>query len=106
MDNCEKLSGVLKVHHFTSSQFVTQTSLDIQAGNPFFSAQTPNLSKFIPAMDYINKHLASGALNMAYLPTIQAFMLIRKRLLNKYYNMMDYSEVYRITMGKLSFIYS
>ena len=32
----EKLSGVLKVRRFTSSQFVTQISLDIQAGDPFF----------------------------------------------------------------------
>ena len=32
----EKLSGVLKVCCFTSLQFVTQITLDIQAGNPFF----------------------------------------------------------------------
>ena len=55
-------------------------------------------------MDHIDKHLASGAVNMAYLPLIRASMLIAKRLLNKYNNMTDYSEVYRIAMGKLSFI--
>ena len=53
-------------------------------------------------MDYIDKHLASGALNAKYLPSIQASMLIGKRLLNKYYNMTDHSEVYRIAMGMFS----
>lgn len=70
----------------------------------FFSAQTPNLSKVIPAMDSIDKHLTSGALNAKYLPSIQASMFIGKRLLNKYYNMTDHSEVYRIAMGMFSFI--
>jgi len=50
-------------------------------------------------MDYIEKHLASGALNTKYLLSIQASMLIGKQLLNKYYNMTNYSEVYWIDMG-------
>ena len=53
-------------------------------------------------MDYIDKHLASGAFNAKYLPSIQASMLIGKRLLNKYYNVTDHSEVYRIAMGMFS----
>ena len=53
-------------------------------------------------MDYIDKHLASGAVNAKYLPLIQASMLIGKQLLNKYYNMTDHSEVYRIAMGMFS----
>jgi len=57
-------------------------------------------------MHYIDKHLVSGALNTMYLPSIRASMLIGKRLLNKYYNMKDYLEVYHITMGKLKFLYS
>jgi hypothetical protein len=54
-------------------------------------------------MDYIDKHLASGAVNAKYLPSIRASMLLGKQLLNKYYNMTDHSEVYRIAMGKLFF---
>ena len=50
-------------------------------------------------MDYIDKHLASGSINTKYLPSNQASMLIGKQLLNKYYNMTDHSEVYRIAMG-------
>ena len=66
----------------------------------------PNLLKVISIMDYIDKHLASGAVKMAYLPSIQVAMLIGKRLLHKYYDLMEYSEVYHITMGKLCFMYS
>ncbi|KAF8811402.1 hypothetical protein BYT27DRAFT_7221544 [Phlegmacium glaucopus] len=80
----EQLAGVLEV---------------FKEATLFFSGSTPNLSKVIPAMDYIDKHLASGSLNTKYLPSIQASMLIGKRLLNKYYNMTDHSEVYRIAMG-------
>ena len=65
----------------------------------FFLGSTPNLSKVIPAMDYIDKHLVSGYHNRKYLLSIQASMLIRKWLLNKYYNMTDHSEVYLIAMG-------
>ncbi|KAF8816062.1 hypothetical protein BYT27DRAFT_7208991 [Phlegmacium glaucopus] len=64
----------------------------------FFSGATPNLSKVIPTMDYIDKHLASGSLDVKYLPSIQASMLIGKKLLNKYYNMTDHTEVYHIAM--------
>lgn len=50
-------------------------------------------------MDYIDKHLASSSLDAKYLPSIKASMLIGKRLLNKYYDFTDYSEVYRIAMS-------
>jgi hypothetical protein len=50
-------------------------------------------------MDYVDKHLASSSLDAVYLPSIKASMLIRKRLLNKYYDLTDHSEVYRIAMG-------
>ena len=57
-------------------------------------------------MDFIDKHLATGSINPKYLPSIRASMLIGKRLLNKYYNMTDHSEVYRIAMGMNIFIFS
>ncbi|KAF8798267.1 hypothetical protein BYT27DRAFT_7019874, partial [Phlegmacium glaucopus] len=79
----EQLSGILKIFK--------QATL-------FFWGKIPNLSKVIPAMDYIYKHLASGSISTAYLPSIKASMLIRKKLLNKYYNITDHSKVYWITM--------
>ena len=56
-------------------------------------------------MDYIDKHLASGSVSNKYLHTIRAAMSIGKKLLNKYYTLTDHSEVYRIAMGTLFFVY-
>ena len=80
------------LHWWHSMQIFKQATL-------FFSADTPNPSKVIPTMDWIDKHLASSALDAKYLPSIKASMLIGKQLLNKYYNFTDHSEVYHIAMG-------
>ena len=50
-------------------------------------------------MDLINTHLATAALNPKYERSIQAALAIGKKLLNKYYDMSDHSELYRIAMG-------
>jgi hypothetical protein len=55
-------------------------------------------------MDHLNAFLASAALNDEYLPSIQASATIGKKLLNKYYDSTDQSEVYRISMGRCSSI--
>ena len=68
----------------------------------FFSRATPNLAKVIPAMDHIDKHLATAARNDAYMPCIQAAVAMGKKLLNKYYSYTDHSELYRIAMGRFS----
>ena len=57
--------------------------------------------KVIPAMDIINSHLATAALDNHYSPSIQAALAVGKNLLNKYYNMTDHSELFRIAMGML-----
>ena len=69
----------------------------------FFSCETPNLAKVIPAMDHIDKHLATAATNGTYKPAIQAALTIGKKLLNKYYVSTDHSEMYRIAMGMTLF---
>lgn len=68
----------------------------------FFSRGTPNLPTVIPAMDHLDSFLATAALDDQYLPSIQASVTIGKKLLNKYYDMTDHSEVYRIAMGMFS----
>lgn len=68
----------------------------------YFSRSTPNLSRVIPAIDHVDKHLASAALDKKFDSSIQAALAIGKKLLNKYYDMTDHSELYRIAMG-LSF---
>ena len=50
-------------------------------------------------MDHINTYLATATQNSAYSPSIHAALAIGKMTLNRYYNKMDYSKVYRIAMG-------
>ena len=52
-------------------------------------------------MDIIDAHLATAALDDCYSPSIQAALAVGKNLLNKYYNMTDHSELFRIAMGTL-----
>lgn len=68
----------------------------------YFSRSTPNLAKVIPAMDRIDTHLATGAANRKrkYNPSVRAALLVGKKLLNKYYDKSDHSELYRIAMGE------
>lgn len=71
-------------------------------GTLFFSRGTPNLAKVIPAMDHIDQHLATAALNRKYLPSVQAAVTLGKNLLNKYYTLTDSSDLYRIAMSTSS----
>jgi hypothetical protein len=61
-----------------------------------------NLATVIPAMDHINAHLATAIENLEYSPAIHAALALGKVHLNKYYNISDYSEVYRLAMSKCS----
>ena len=53
----------------------------------------------IPAMDHIDEHLTTAALNPDYPLAIKATLAVRKTMLNCYYNKTDHSEVYQIAMG-------
>jgi hypothetical protein len=66
----------------------------------FFSRSTPNLATVIPAMDHIDAHLATASQDLDYSPAIRASVALGKTHLNKYYDMTDYSEVYRIAMSE------
>jgi hypothetical protein len=68
----------------------------------FFSRSTPDLATVIPAMDHIDNHLATAGQNLKYSPAIRASLALGKAHLNKYYNMTDHSEVYRIAMSECS----
>lgn len=66
----------------------------------FFSrGGTPNIASVIPAMDHLDEHLASAAINHKYDPAIRAAVAIGKKTLNRYYDRTDHSELYRIAMG-------
>jgi hypothetical protein len=66
----------------------------------FFSRSMPNLATVIPAMDHIDEVLTTDSLSATYSPSIWAALSIGKKTLNRYYNVTDHSEVYRIAMGK------
>lgn len=53
-------------------------------------------------MDHIDEHLATAALNAEYPMAIKAALAIGKKTLNRYYNQTDYSDNFRIAMGKSS----
>jgi hypothetical protein len=60
----------------------------------------PNLAAVIPAMDHIDKVLATASDSpYKFGPSIRAALAIGKTALNRYYNKTDHSEVYRIAMG-------
>ena len=66
----------------------------------FFSRATPNLATMILAMDHIDERLTSDSINQAkFEPSIQASLALAKKTLNRYYDLTDSSEVYRIAMG-------
>ncbi|PPQ97651.1 hypothetical protein CVT26_002435 [Gymnopilus dilepis] len=65
----------------------------------FFSRGTPNLTTVIPAMDHIDKVLATCSDSpYQFSLAIRAALAVGKAALNKYYNKTDHSEVYRIAM--------
>lgn len=54
----------------------------------------------IPAMDLIDERLTSYSLNRKYSSSIRAAVRLAKKTLNRYYQLTDSSEVYRIAMGE------
>ncbi|KIL55066.1 hypothetical protein M378DRAFT_57248, partial [Amanita muscaria Koide BX008] len=71
----------------------------------FFSREiAPNLAMVIPAMDHIDEVFETNMTTSKYSPAITAALRIGKYTLNRYYTKTDYSETYRIAMGKYSYI--
>ncbi|PBK68119.1 hypothetical protein ARMSODRAFT_888390 [Armillaria solidipes] len=65
----------------------------------FSHAGTPTLATVIPAMDVIDKVFATAAVNNTkFSAPIRASLLVAKRTLNRYYQLTDDSDVYRIAM--------
>ena len=51
-------------------------------------------------MDHIDERLTSDSINQAkFEPSIRASLALAKKTLNRYYDLTDSSEVYRIAMG-------
>lgn len=55
-------------------------------------------------MDHLDEHLTNAALKPKYPVSIKAAIAIGKKTLNRYYDITDHSEVFRIAMGMVYFI--
>ncbi|PPQ84663.1 hypothetical protein CVT26_004180 [Gymnopilus dilepis] len=70
----------------------------LKDGTLFFSHDSPNLQAVIPAMDrideYFTNRLTENSLNVA----MRSAIIAAKATLNKYYELTDHAEVYRIAM--------
>lgn len=66
----------------------------------FFLCAKPNLAKVIPIMDHIDSELATMALDKKYALSVQAAVILGKKLLSKYYNLTDNYDLYRIAMSE------
>ncbi|KIL54666.1 hypothetical protein M378DRAFT_18675 [Amanita muscaria Koide BX008] len=61
-----------------------------------FSKSASNIARILPAMVKIDEVLATNATDSTYLPAIQAALAVGAKLLNRYYELTDMSDVYRI----------
>ena len=64
-----------------------------------FSSDTPCIANMIPTMDQMHANLLAACDNEDYSTAIRAALKVGMNLLNKYYLIMDNSEVYWIAMG-------
>ena len=99
-----KLHDILKVgYFFLNNLFLITYKLSLfsqifKDATLFFSRGTPSIATVIPAMDHINEHLTTAALEADYPTAIKAALAVGKTTLNKYYNKTDHSEIFRIAM--------
>ena len=109
-----QLQDVLKVHIFPHSHTqllgAQRSTLTFQIPKDvtlFFSCSTPNLATVIPAMDIIDEKLTTDSLDRSrFEAPICTALGLTKKTLNRYYNLTDSSELYRIAMGMYHFILS
>ncbi|KAI0079327.1 hypothetical protein K474DRAFT_1567812, partial [Panus rudis PR-1116 ss-1] len=64
----------------------------------FFSRDNACLSTVLPAMDKIDRRLATDSVRKSLKPCIRAACSMGLRTLNRYYDKTDYSDTYRISM--------
>jgi len=79
---------------------INRTAQYLKGGPLFFSRDSPNFLRVIPTTDKIDnnftQYLKDNNLNVA----IRAAIISAKATLNKYYELTDHAEVYRIAMGE------
>ena len=104
-----ELRDVLRVSSFHSPNIHVRFihSQIFKDATLFFLCDTPNLATVIPAMDHIDKVLATSSdSSHQYSLAIRAALAIGKKAMNRYYDKTDQSDVYRIAMSMFCFIHS
>lgn len=67
----------------------------------FFSRDFPNLPTVIPIMDHIDQVLTTASVDKkTFTPAVRAALRTARHTLNRYYQLTDDSDVYRIAMGE------
>lgn len=79
---------------------LTRCSQIFYDATQLFSRKTPSLATVIPVMDRIDEHLATISVDKKYSASIRAAASLGKKTINRYYDLTDGSESYRIAMGK------
>lgn len=95
--------GMLALQSFAYVTHLTQAFKD---ATMFFSRADANLASVIPAMDKLDTMLATAVIekgagepDIVLSAPMKAAVLVSKDTLNKYYNLSDESELYRIALS-------
>ena len=67
-----------------------------------FSSDMPYLATAIPAIDQMYNELCRMARNKNFSLALHTMLMLRQKILNKYYSLTDDTKVYQITIGKSS----
>jgi len=77
----------------------------LKEGTEFFSMSNPPVSSVIPAMDTIDRAFTTAAMDgEEFCLPIKLGLKLGKRIMNKYYNLTDESEIYRVSIGNFCFL--
>jgi hypothetical protein len=79
----------------------TDSTQILKEGTEFFSMSTPPVSSVIPAMDTIDRAFTTASMgDDSFSLPIKVALELGKRILNKYYNLTDESEIHRVSISK------
>jgi len=75
----------------------------LKEGTDFFSTYTPPILSVIPAMDMIDWCFATASMDDTRFPLpLKVALDLGKQIMNKYYDLTDESEIYRISISKFT----
>lgn len=105
-DCLRQLVKVLQVCWMSLHLYLMLMGLQIlKEGTEFFSSSTPPVSSVVPAMDTIDHAFTMASMDDDdFSLSIKVALELGKRILNKYYNLTDESEIYRLSISTCSMI--